>query len=236
MDCRPTEANIDQLRDSRVEATRALVEASTRLAAPVSRWLQASTTAIYSDAGEQRITESSPIPDPGLPQMTGVARPWEAAAADAHTAHLVTLRTSVVVDADTPALDRLMLLAKLGVGGTVGTGRQWFSWIHIRDWLRIARAALGLEPGVDLPPGTVIAATDRPIRNRDLMAGLRRAAGRRFGLPTPAPLVRLGSVFLRTDPLLALTGRHTTSAVLADLGWEFEFPTFDAALADLLRR
>lgn len=63
-----------------------------------------------------------------------------------------------MLDRDTPALNRLLLLARLGLGGTVGDGRQWFSWIHVHDWLTVARAALGLEPGLDLESGVVVAA------------------------------------------------------------------------------
>ncbi len=234
IDTRPTARNVAALRDSRVRATTALVAAADRLDAPVERWLQGSTTAIYSDAGEARLTESSPVPDDGLPQMTGIVRPWEAAVAGANAQHLVVLRTSIVLDAGTPALDRLLLLVRLGVGGTVGPGDQWFSWIHVDDWLAVVRAALGLDPDVGLPDGLVIAAAPHPVRNRDLMAALRRASGRRFGIPTPVPLVRLGAFFLRTDPLLALTGRHTTSEVLGRAGFRFRHPTLDDALADLL--
>ncbi|MDO5627179.1 MAG: NAD-dependent epimerase/dehydratase family protein [Mobilicoccus sp.] len=75
VDARPTRANIADLRASRVDATRALVRASQDLPRPVPRWLQASTTAIWSDAGEARLDETSPVPHVGLPQMTGVARP-----------------------------------------------------------------------------------------------------------------------------------------------------------------
>jgi len=236
VDCRPTSAHVAELRRSRVEATTALVAASARCAEPVSRWLQASTTAIWSDAGERRVTEASPLPDDGLPQMTGVARPWEDAVRGARTRHLVVLRTSIVLDVATPALDRLLLLARLGLGGPVGPGDQWFSWIHVDDWLRVARAALGLEPGLALRDGPVVAAAPHPVRNRDLMAALRRAQGRRRGLPTPAPLLRLGALALRTDPALALTGRHATSQVLADAGFAFRHPTLDDALAELLAR
>lgn len=73
VDARPSAAYIADLRESRVQATRALVLASQWLSRPVPRWLQASTTAIWSDAGEARLDEASPLPDPGLPQMTGVA-------------------------------------------------------------------------------------------------------------------------------------------------------------------
>lgn len=236
VDCRPTAANIAALRDSRVDATRALVQAASRRDTPVAHWVQSSTTAIYADAGEERITEASPIPDPGLPQMTGVARPWEEAAADANADHLVVLRSAIVLDRATPALGRLLGLVRVGLGGTVGSGRQWFSWIHIDDWLAVVRASLGLDPVVTIPAGPLIVASDHPVRNAELMRTLRRAAARPLGLPAPAPLFRLGALALGSDPALALTGRHCTSTVLRELGWPFAYPTLAGALGDLLGR
>ena len=237
VDARPTPANIADLRRSRVEPTLALVAASRSMDEPIARWVQASTTAIWSDAGEARVTEDTPLPTgtDALPQMTGVAGPWEAAAADAHTDHLVILRTSVVLMPHSPALDRLLLLARLGVGGPVGSGRQWFSWIHVDDWLRVVRSALGLEPGTPLTSGVVIAAAPHPVRNAELMAGLRRYAHRpALAPPTPGWLVRIGAVLLRTDPALALTGRHCTSDVLQRNGFRFDYPELDGALADVV--
>lgn len=227
------DARVAELRDSRVEATRALVAASRAACRPVRRWLQASTTAIWSDAGERRLDEDSPLPDPGLPQMSGVARPWEASVVGANTDHLVVLRTSIVLAPGTPALDRLLLLTRLGLGGKVGSGRQWFSWVHESDWLAISRSALGLGP-VELPDGVVVAAAPHPVRNAELMAQLRHAVGRRVGVPTPAWLLRLGAVALRTDPALALTGRHCTSAVLDRAGFGFRFEHIGPALADVV--
>lgn len=232
VDVRPTAANVASLTDSRVQATRALITAVRDAGRTVPWWLQASTTAIYSDAGETRLTETSPIPE-GLPQMTGVARPWEAAADDAPAEHLNVLRTSIVLAAGCPAYDRLAMLARWGLGGRVGSGRQWFSWIHLQDWLTIARAALGLEDGLGLPAGVVIAASPNPVRNAALMANFRQHVGRRFGLPTPAPLLQLGAVLLRSDAALGLTGRHATSAVLAEAGFEFSHPELSGALAAL---
>ena len=233
VDCRPTSANIAALRASRVDSTRALVAASSHRATPVDRWVQASTTAIYSDAGETRCDEDTPVPV-GLPQMTGVAQPWEEAFEGAHTAHGVVLRTSLVLDRDAPVLDRLLLLTRAGLGGRIGDGRQWVSWIHVDDWLSIVRAALGLVPGLEIPSGVVIAASDHPVRNDELMSTLRRRVGRPWAPPTPEPLLRLGGVALRTDPALGLTGRHATSSVLPGLGFRYRFPRLDDALADLL--
>lgn len=239
VDARPTRANIAGLRDSRVDPTRALVAASRRLDRPVARWVQASTTAIWSDAGETRVTERTPVPTgaDALPQMTGVAVPWEHAAAGAVTDHLVLLRTSIVLMPDSPALDRLLLLARWGVGGRVGSGRQWFSWIHVEDWLAVVRSALGLEPTTLLEGGVVIAAAPGPVRNADLMAALRRVAHRpAVAPPTPEWLVRFGAVVLRTDPALALTGRHCTSEVLRENGFRFAYPELDAAVTDVVGR
>lgn len=235
VDCPPTERNIAALRDSRVDATRALVEASKTLHAPVARWLQASTTAIWSDAAEQWCVESTPLPV-GLPQMTGVAQPWEEAVTGANTEHLTILRTSIVLDGRSAAMKRLVDITRAGLGGRVGSGKQWFSWIHVDDWLAIARAALGLDPAVEVPDGVVVGASPNPVRNVDLMASLRHALHRPPAPPTPAPMLKVGAVFLRTDPALGLTGRRARSEVLAEAGFEFRFPELDAALADLLGR
>lgn len=231
--CRPTEANVAELRRSRVEPTRALVQASQQLNHPVRHWIQASTTAIWSDAGETRCDEDTPLPV-GLPQMTGVAQPWEAAFDGANTAHGVILRTSIVLDPDSPALRRLVGLTKAGLGGRIGDGRQWFSWIHLTDWLTIVRACLGIEDGISIPAGVLVAATDHPVRNRELMAALRRHLHRPPAPPTPAALLRLGAVLLRSDPALGLTGRHATSKTLRENGFDFQFATLDAALTDLI--
>src|SRR5262249_38352409 len=116
VDRRPTARNLDLLRRSRVEPTSALVSAAT--IAPPLLWLQMSTLAIYGDAGEVVIDEGRPITD-GPPQMTGVARPWEEAAAGARAGRLVVLRTGIVLDNGTPALDRLTKLTRRGLGGRI---------------------------------------------------------------------------------------------------------------------
>ncbi|WP_216653759.1 TIGR01777 family oxidoreductase [Nocardioides sp. zg-DK7169] len=233
VDRRPTAANVDLLTRSRVEPTRALVQASASLSEPVPVWLQASTLAIYGDAGEQVLDESAPPAD-GPPQMAGVATAWEAAVEGANAVRLSTLRTGIVLDTDTPALDRLLGLARWGLGGRVGPGTQWISWLHIEDWLRVVRLLLGPE-GAGLS-GIVHVTGPQPVRNAELMAALRRSVRRPASPPTPSPLVRVGAVLLRTDPALALTGRRAVPARLLEAGFEFRHPDLDAALADLVSR
>jgi uncharacterized protein (TIGR01777 family) len=232
VDLRPTPRNIALLTSSRVQPTLALRAAADRLDAPVPVWLQASTAAIHGDAGETLVDEDTPPAD-GPPQMTDVARAWEEAAAGARADRQVVLRTSVVLDRGTPALDRLVRLTKLGLGGRIASGRQWISWLHIDDWLAIARWSLGIEDS-EPPAGVVVASAPNPVRNTELMAALRKHLHRPPAPPTPAPLVTLGAVLLRTDPALALTGRRAVSRRLAEAGYRFRYPYLDGALADLL--
>ncbi|RNL82189.1 TIGR01777 family oxidoreductase [Halostreptopolyspora alba] len=229
VDRRPTAAGIELLTSSRVAPTEALAKAAADAAEPPSVWIQMSTLAIFGDAGERVIDETSPVAD-GPPQMAGVARAWEAAAAGVRATRRVTLRTSVVLDRDTPALSRLTGLARWGLGGRVGSGRQWVSWLHIGDFLAVVRRAL-TDPDMS---GIVHVTSPNPVRNAELMATLRRQFRRPPAPPTPEPLVRLGAVVLRTDPLLALTGRHCVPTRLTESGFEFGHPRLAPALANLV--
>lgn len=236
VDLPATDANIARLVSSRVDSTKALVDASARLPQPLAAFLQASTTAIYADAHEKLLTEDSPLPTgaAALPQMTGVAKPWEDAVDGANAQRVNILRTSLVFEQESPLVDRLSLLAQTGLGGPVAGGDQWVSWIHLADWLSIVRACLELESGTQIPAGIINLAAPHPVRNKEMMELLRAQVApgplKRFGLPTPKPILSLGAVVLRTDPALGSTGRHVTSRVLADAGFNFEHPEFAEAL------
>src|SRR5215218_5250590 len=235
VDHRPTPKNIALLTSSRVQPTLALRAAAERLDAPVPVWLQASTAAIHGDAGEVLVDEDTPPAD-GPPQMAGVARAREEAAIGARADRQVVLRTSIVFDRGSPALERLVRLTRFGLGGRIASGQQWISWLHVDDWLAIARWSLGIdaEPGPP-PSGVLLATAPNPVRNAELMATLRRVLHRPPAPPTPTALLRLGAVLLRTDPALALTGRRAASRRLEEAGFEFRHPYLDGALADLLR-
>jgi hypothetical protein len=233
----PTPANVGLLTHSRVAPTRALVEASRRVGT-VRSWVQASTLAIHGDAGETVVDDDAPPAD-GPPQMAGVARAWEAALGGAVAADGVTvLRTSVVLDAGTPALDRLLLLTRWGLGGRVGSGRQWVSWIHVEDWLRVVQWCLGTSPEPEARPlrGVLVASSPNPVRNAELMATLRRVTRRPPAPPTQAWGVRWGARILRTDPALGLTGRQGRPRRLLAAGFRFRHPHLEPALRDLLGR
>jgi uncharacterized protein (TIGR01777 family) len=223
----PTTRNVELLRQSRIEPTRALVAATNRGAIPAI-WLQMSTLAIYGDAGQDVIDEGHPPAD-GPAQMAGVASAWEAAVEDAKADRLAILRTGIVLDRDTPAVDRLTKLTRFGLGGRISTGEQWISWLHIEDFLRALRFVME-EPTLD---GVIHVTAPSPIQNRDMMAALRTALHRPWSPPTPKPLVHIGARLMRTDPALALTGRRCVPRRLVDAGFTFRFETFDEAIADL---
>jgi uncharacterized protein len=225
----PTPANVELLTRSRVEPTLALVQAADRLGVRPDVWIQMSTLAIYGDAGDDVLDESA-RPANGPAQMPGVARPWEEAASGVLAGRRITLRTAVVLDRGTPAMKRLTMLVRLGLGGRIGTGRQWVSWLHIADFQAIIRACL---EGGQLT-GVVHATSPNPVTNAELMSELRRALHRPPTLPTPKWALLAGSALLRSDPALALTGRRCVPAQLLAAGFEFSYPELGPALRDLL--
>jgi NAD dependent epimerase/dehydratase family enzyme len=140
VDRRPTTRNVALLTSSRVEPTRALAAAA-RAVGSVPVLVQASTAAIYGDAGETPVDERSPAAS-GPPQMAGVATAWERAAAEVPAGRTVLLRTSIVLDRDTPALDRLTSVVRLGLGGRIASGDQWSAGSTSRTgWPSCARAS-----------------------------------------------------------------------------------------------
>lgn len=221
----PTEANIELLENSRVEPTVALAQAALRFGAP-KLWLQMSTLAIYGDAGDQILTEMSELAV-GPPQMAGVAKSWESAASDAPAIRKVTLRTGVVLQPGTPALNRLARITKLFLGGQVASGKQWVSWIDYRDFIR----AVDFIIKEQTLSGVVHVTSPNPVTNRELMGTLRKRYNRPWSPPTPALLIKVGATLLfRTDPMLALTGRRAVPQKLLEKGFVFQIDSVSKAI------
>ena len=129
-------------------------------------------------------------------------------------------------------MSRLRPLARLGLGGTIGSGTQGMSWIHETDMNRLFERAL-----TDATMrGVYIATSPTPVSQRTFMRELRQAVGMPVGLPSPAWLIRLVvPLILRTDPELALYGRYVVSKRLTEEGFEFRFPELRAALRDVVQ-
>jgi uncharacterized protein len=236
VDCIKTPDHQDEILRSRVESTRVLGDAMCRAHSPPPVWVQMSTAHIYGDPPEVVCDEDSAF---GYGLAPDVGRAWEAAFRDSvlPVQRAVILRTSFVVGRDRGAgcgaLARLRPLARLGLGGTVGSGTQGMSWIHEADLNRLIERAL-VTPEMQ---GAYIASSPHPVSNRDFMSELRRAVRMPIGLPAYAWMVRIGAKWLlRTDPDLALYGRYVVSRRLADEGFAFQFPRLAEALDDLIRR
>ncbi len=231
VDCVKTPLHCDQILRSRVESTRALGEAARRAASPPPVWVQMSTAHIYGDS-ELPCDESAAL---GYGLAPTVGRAWEQALSEACPGGVrqVVLRTSFVLGRDDGPLPKLARLARLGLGGTVGSGTQGMSWIHEVDMNRLFERALT----DDAMRGVYIASAPNPVPNRAFMAELRRAVRAPFGLPTFAWQVNLAApLLMRTDPELALYGRYVLPRRLLDEGFAFRFPDLTGALDDLFAK
>ena len=210
---------------SRVRTTRNLV---TALAAGDGRQLFCSTSAVgyYGSRGEEELTEDSPPDDSFLGELS---RLWEAEALKAQDlgVRVVLTRFGIVLGRDGGALGQMVPLFKKFVGGPIGSGNQWFSWIHQADH---ARAFRFIQENPHLS-GPVNLTAPHPVPNRELANALGRALHRPSFLPAPEFMLRL---VLGEFADTLLTGQQVLPKRLLDAGFEFRFPAIDAALADLL--
>lgn len=216
-----------EIVDSRVKSTRALVGLLKNLKKPPQSFLCASAVGIYGDRGDEILTESSP---PGEGFLADICRAWESEADAAATASLrvVHLRFGVVLSKGGGALKQMLPIFRLGLGGRLGTGRQWMSWIAIND---LSRAVLHILDQDSLK-GPVNLTAPIPVTNADFT----RALGMVLHRPSiiPAPRFALEAAFgeMADDALLAST--RAIPERLATSGFRFEHAEIGAALKSLL--
>jgi hypothetical protein len=242
VNCRYTDANLRTMMSSRIESTRAVGIAIAKAARPPRVWLQMSTATIYAhrvDAPNDEATGRIGGDEPEAPSYwkfsVDIGKAWERAQEEAATPRTrkVALRSTMVMSPDRGGVfDVLLGLTRAGLGGTIAGGRQFVSWIHDHDFTR----AVDLLIERDDIEGAVNLAAPSPIPQRDFMAALRAAWGRRIGLPATRWMVGIGAFFLRTDPELTLKSRRVVPGRLFDAGFSFEFPAWPDAARDLIER
>jgi len=217
------------IRDSRVNGTRILCETLAGLARPPKTLVCASAIGIYGDRGEDLLTEESP---PGTGFLAEVCREWEAASAPAARKgiRVVGLRIGMVLSPKGGALARMLPLFRAGLGGVIGGGRQYVSWVALDDLVGIVLHAL--QRG-DLS-GPVNAVAPRPVTNREFTEALGKALSRPTPLPVPAFALRLAVGREMSDALLLASARVVPRR-LEETGYRFRFPELPAALRHLLR-
>lgn len=244
VNCRYTAARRRDIHESRVRSTQVLGRALADTRRPPRVWLQASTATIYAhryDAPNDERTGRLGGDEPDAPDTwrfsIDVARAWEQAAKEAAgllpDTRLVLLRSAMVMSPDRGGVfDAFLRLVRWGLGGTQGDGRQYVSWIHDRDFVR----AVDWIIAHDELAGPVILASPGPLPNAEFLRLLRRAWGAKLELPAPRRLLELGAWLVRTETELLLKSRRVMPGRLRDSGFEFEFPDWDRAAADLCFR
>ena len=218
-----------RIRDSRVQLTQRLCEAVAQVTPPPRVVVCASAVGYYGNRGDEVLREESA---PGAGFLAKVCSDWEAAtkpAADAGI-RVVNLRFGVVLNATGGALAKVLTPFKLGLGGVIGDGRQWMSWITLDD----ATGVIGRALTDETLRGPVHVATPQPVTNREFTKTLGRALRRPALFPLPAFAARL-ALGEMADALL-LSSQRVEPAKLVASGHRFRFPELDGALRHLLNQ
>lgn len=220
-----TAAGKARMRRSRLGATSHVAQALAA-AEPGTVLISASAVGYYGDGGARALGEDS---EPGSGFLARMALEWEHTAARARSdrVRVVLLRLGMVLDPAGGALPRLLGPCRWGLGGPLGSGRQYLPWIHHRDLVQIVRFCLE-DSGLD---GPVNAVAPEPPTQREFARALRSALGVKLGLPAPAWAVR---AILGEQSQLILGGQRAVPNVLKARGYKFAQPDLPAALRDLL--
>lgn len=211
------------LRDSRVAATRTLLEALRGLPHPPRAFVAASAVGFYGSRGDEELTEASSA---GADFLAGLARDWEAESARAADfgARVVILRFGVILAKRGGALPLMALPFRFGAGGKIGSGQQWISWIALADAVGVIQFALG-DTALS---GVANAVAPQPVRNADFAKTLGRVLHRPAFLPTPGFALRL-ALGEMTDALL-LSSQRVLPKKLAQAAYRFTLPELEPAL------
>ncbi len=218
------------IRDSRVRGTHALATALASLDAPPRVLVCASAVGMYGNRGEETLTEASAA---GKGFLAEVVREWEEATAPAREAgiRVVQLRLGVVLSREGGALTKMLPVFRLGLGGPVGDGRAWMSWIHMEDAVEAFTRAVQDAAW----EGAYNLTAPHPVRNRDLARELGRVLGRPALLPVPKAVIRL-MLGEMGERLLFDSTRVQPARLRGELGFHFAHPNLSEALANLLQK
>ena len=213
-----------KIKASRVESTRSLVKAFHALGHWPKVWINGSAIGYYGNRGEEILTESSP---PGRGFLADVCETWENATKDIpSTCRVVLLRTGVVLAKHGGALAPMLPIFRAGLGGRLGSGTQWMSWIHLEDVTEIIRFCLA-NGQIKGPINNV---APEPVINRIFTSELSRRLKRPALLPVPKPVLKL----IGDLSTLFLDSQRVVPEALLNAGFVFKFKHLTAALADLL--
>jgi uncharacterized protein (TIGR01777 family) len=222
-----TEARKARILDSRLQATRSLVAAIRATAPPV--FVSASAVGYYGPLADEVATEDRAA---GSDFLAQVCLRWETAArgAESDRTRVVLVRTGIVLEADGGALPQMLPPFRFGVGGAVGSGRQYWPWIHRDDWVALIRWIIE-TPAV---AGAVNATAPHPVTNADFAKALGHALHRPAFMPAPGFALRL--LLGEMADALLLSGQRAVPAKAERLGFRFTYANVDDALRAIFSR
>jgi uncharacterized protein (TIGR01777 family) len=210
------------IRDSRILATRSLASAIRGAVSPPRVFISGSAVGYYGDAGDDAKTEASA---PGDDFLSHVCEDWEQEARKAERPDMrfVIIRTGVVIERSGGALKKMLTPFRLFVGGPIGSGRQYMSWIHRHDWIEMVRWIVATRDA----SGAINVTAPHPVRNREFARALGRALRRPAFMPTPATALR---VAIGEFANYLVTGQRVIPARAQALGYHFRYPEIDIAM------
>ncbi len=222
-----TDEKKKRIRKSRVEGTRTLVDALKKLDDPPKIFVSASAIGFYGSRGDEILTEES---EPGEGFLPEVCIEWEAEGDKAKEfgARVAIPRIGVVLSKDGGALEKMLTPFKFGVGGTVGSGEQWMSWVAIDDLIKALVFAVENEK----LEGAFNVTSPNPVRNEEFTDTLGKVLSRPTILPVPSFGIKM--LFGEMGEKLLLEGARVLPKKLEGLGFDFEYPNLENALRHVL--
>ena len=216
------------IRDSRVLGTRNVIDAISKLKDKPKVFVASSAIGFYGERGDEEVTESSAAGDNFLAE---VSKAWESESRRAEDAGIrtVLLRTGIVLSKDGGALGTMLTPFKLGVGGVVGSGKQWMSWISMEDEIAVINYVIENEN----IRGAVNAVSPNPVTNHDFTKTLGEVLYRPTFLPLPEFAVSM--VFGEMGDALLLASTKVMPKRLTDAGFEFKYPDLKAAIENAVK-
>lgn len=230
VNCLHNERNRREILNSRLDSVRILGEAIRSAERPPTAFIQATSLAIYGDSEEGINDEYAP---PGNGFSVEVCQRWEELIHEIElpSARRIILRTGFVLGRGGGGLTPLVKLTKSYLGGSIGNGKQYISWIHVDDLNEMFRWSIE-RPYVQ---GIYNAASPNPVTNREFMRELREVLNRPWSPPIPVFAVKLGAkLTMRTEPSLALTGQRCLPRRFLQQEFEFRQPELAPALREIL--
>lgn len=223
-----TEEKKKAIRDSRVNGTRSVVDTLAKLDTKPKVFISGSAIGIYGNRGDEIMTESEP---PGDNFLADVCKAWEAESLRAERLGIrtVLLRTGIVLSKEGGALGTMLTPFKLGVGGVVGSGKQWMSWISLADEIAVINFVLENES----VSGPINLVSPNPVTNEEFTKTLGEIIHRPTILPLPKFAVKM--VFGEMGDALLLDSTRAVPKRLQDLGYQFEFTDLRSALTEALK-